>query len=149
MAVACLTALPHTNRDIVIPHLAHRRAYLGAVDDFQTLLTHQATPCPSTRTPKKTDAKKLKSGAFRRTRAAAERVSGALPGASLWVLLWSTRWWPSRRLLQSEGRAAHGNGAAAPGEVEIDFAVGAWNVRGGTQGDKATNDLSDKKVAST
>ena len=28
----------------------------------------------------------------------------------------------------------------------MDFGVGCWNVRGGTQGDKATNELSDKKV---
>ena len=29
----------------------------------------------------------------------------------------------------------------------MDFGVGFWNIRGGTQGDKATNELSDKKAA--
>ena len=32
-------------------------------------------------------------------------------------------------------------------EIEVDFGVGFWNIRGGTQGDKATNELSDKKAA--
>ena len=66
---------------------------------------------------------------------------------------WRGRWWKSRRQVNREWRAAHGNTAEPdPDSRDVeaavaDYSVALWNVRGCTTGDTNTNALTEEKVA--